>query len=479
MIMGFTELSFLFVFLPVSVVIYLACEWVFHNVKLNNAVLVVMSFVFYWWANKEAVIAVLLLCLFVYVSGHMLENRDDGIRADKRKRLVRVPVILTVGLLAFYKYVSLIAEWINRLADMTLISVGHLIVPIGISFIVFEAVSYLVDICRGDAQAGSLLECFTFLSLFPKIVSGPIVLWKDCQSQLRDRRSTLEKTALGIDRIIIGYAKKAVIADTLGMQIALIDRAMAGTGVDIPTVWLKVILFSLQLYFDFSGYSDIAIGLSGIFGFSFRENFDYPYLSGSVTEFWRRWHISLGSWFREYVYIPLGGNRKGNVYLHLLIVFILTGLWHGTGIHFLVWGLLHGLATVFERAVRDRTWYRRMPVILKGMLTCVFVCLAWILFMSRDISSAVQTFKYLFAPMTAGQVNYTWRYYLSGRTVLLIAVAVAGHVFGIRKLNAKARTLLGTRGGTVVRRVALLLLFAVDILYVVNSTYSPFIYFQF
>ena len=479
MLMGFTELSFLFVFLPVSIVIYLILEWVFHNVKLNNAVLVVMSFVFYWWADKKAVVVVLLLCLFIYVSGQMLEKRDNDLQAGRRKRLVRLPVILAVGLLAFYKYYSLIGQWINRLADANLISVGHLIVPIGISFIVFEAVSYLVDIYRGDAPAGSLLECFTFLSLFPKIVSGPIVLWKDCQPQISERRSTLEKAAGGIDRIIIGYAKKAVIADTLGMQIALIDRGIAGTGVDIPTVWLKVILFSLQLYFDFSGYSDIAIGLSGVFGFSFKENFDYPYLSGSVTEFWRRWHISLGSWFREYVYIPLGGNRKGNVYLHLLIVFILTGLWHGTGIHYLIWGLLHGLVIIFERAVRDREWYRRIPLILKGILTCAFVFLAWTLFMSKDMSAAVQTLKHLFVPMTAERVDFTWRYYLSGRTILLVAVAIIGHVFGIRKLNRKARTLLSTRGGTLVRRVMLLLLFAVDILYMVNSTYSPFIYFQF
>ncbi len=329
--MGFTAVTFLFVFMPVSVIIYLLAEKIFHNDKLNNMILVIFSSLFYFWASKESLIVFLGLGVFVYMAGHMVKG------ADRNKKKILFPVICLSGILIFYKYAELVAAWLNNIIGKGVFSVDGLIVPLGLSFVVFEAISYVVDIYRGDAERGNLLECFTFLSLFPKLVSGPIILWKDFKPQLQNRRSSLEQITDGIDRIIIGYAKKAIIADTFGVQINLINNGIAAGGVDVPTMWLKALLYFFQLYFDFSGYSDIAIGLCKIFGFQLKENFNYPYLSKSISEFWRRWHISLGSWFREYVYIPLGGNRR-RVYLNLMIVFILTGLWHGTGMQFLAWG---------------------------------------------------------------------------------------------------------------------------------------------
>ena len=477
--MGFTEITFLFVFLPLSIISYLFVDKVFHNVKINNIVLVVLSFIFYYWANKKAVIIVVFICFFVFVSGQMVERTDDEKKNSKIMKKVYFPIILLLGIFVFYKYVSFIVSWINTLASKSVISIQNLIVPIGLSFIIFESISYIVDIYRGDAEAGNLLECFTFLSLFPKIVSGPIVLWKDYKPQIKNRQSTGEKISAGIDRIIFGFAKKAIIADTFGSQIALINSGIAGTGVDVPTVWLKAILYFFNIYLDFSGYSDIAIGLCEIYGFKTKENFNYPYLSKSITEFWRRWHISLGSWFREYVYIPLGGNRKGNVYIHLLIVFVLSGIWHGTGLTFFVWGLFHGCLVVLDRIANKKTWYKKLPGFIKWMFTIVCVFFAWIIFMSKDLSTAVQTYENMIIPMTMSTVNFTWRYYLSNRILLFLIICIIGHVFSIGKLKNKIQMFFTSNVGNVIKKICLLLLLVVDILYVVNSTYSPFIYFQF
>ena len=469
--MGFTEITFLFVFLPLSGVLYLIADKVFHNDTLDNMLLVVFSMLFYYWAGKETLKVFLFVAVFTYMAGKILEN-------DKKKSTVVFPVVCLVGTLVFYKYAVLVGTWINEVTKKSYVDVSTLIVPLGISFVVFEAVSYVVDIYRKDAEAGSLLDCLTFLSLFPKLVSGPIVLWKDFKSQLRNRGVKLDEIAEGIDRIIIGLAKKAVIADTLGARIELINSGMAYVGVDSATLWLRALLYSFQLYFDFSGYSDIAIGLSRVFGFRFKENFNYPYLSQSITEFWRRWHISLGAWFREYVYIPLGGNRRGNVYVNLLAVFLLTGIWHGAGWQFLIWGGIHGLFVVLERAVRDRTWYKKIPAVIKWLLTITVVYFAWIFFMSDSLKSGWETITKMFE-RTGGELNFTWRYYLSNRCVLFLGLIVAGHIAGLRAISERLHKVFDSSAGGMLKRALLLMLLAVDIMYVVSSTYSPFLYFQF
>ena len=474
--MGFTEVTFLFVCMPVSIIIYLFFDKVLHNTNFKNFILVALSFIFYLWANKEATLFLFVIGFYLYFAGEMLDKMNQDC---ENKGKIKIPIIFLLGVLVFYKYISLIVEYINTFANTNLLNAGSFIAPVGLSFIIFESISYLVDIYRGDAKAGTLLECFTFISLFPKIVSGPIVLWKDFKPFLQDRRSTGDNITAGIDRIIVGFAKKAIIADTFGAQISLINTEIAGTGVDVPTMWLRALLYFFQLYFDFSGYSDIALGLCSIFGFTIKENFNYPYLSLSISEFWRRWHISLGSWFREYVYIPLGGNRRGNVYVHLLIVFILTGLWHGTGLQYLAWGLVHGLLILLERRLSNTIFYKRIPSLVKWLFTIIFVFFTWILFMSKDLTTALSTYQSMVVPMTTATVNFTWRYYLSNRILLFLVIAIAGHLFGVEKLKNKILLLLETDTGTVLKRVALLLLFVIDILYVVNSTYSPFIYFQF
>ena len=478
--MGFTELTFLFVFMPVTIVIYLTIDRLFHNSKANNSVLVISSFLFYYWSSKETLVLFAAIGILVYFAGNAIDSSiaDSAGKQMRNKRIV-VPVVLLVALLIFFKYFVLITNWIKDISDISYIRIGSIIAPIGISFVVFEAISYLVDIYRGDAKTGTLLDCFTFLVLFPKLVSGPIVLWKDFQPQLSKRRVSGEKVAAGVDRIIIGYAKKAIIADTFATQIININSAMATSGVDVQTMWLKAILIFFQLYFDFSGYSDIAIGLCNVFGFSVKENFHYPYLSKTISEFWRRWHISLGTWFREYVYIPMGGNRKGNVYFHLLLVFFLTGIWHGIGVQFWIWGGIHGILVVVERSIRNRNWYQKIPGIVKWSCTVVCVFFAWIVFMSKDLASAGQSIRAMFIPMTTDPVNFTWRFFLSRRIGLFLIIAILGQLTGIEAINQRVQMLTAKKYGRVVKRGILFLLFIVDILYIVSSTYHPFIYFQF
>ena len=469
--MGFTEITFLFVFLPATIVLYLLADKVFRNDTVDNVLLVIFSFVFYYWAGKETIAVFVTLAVFTYMAGKMLE-------LEKKKSMVVFFLVCLVGTLAFYKYALLVGEWINEVTKKPYTDFSKLLAPIGISFVIFESVSYITDIYRNDAKAGSLLDCLTFLSLFSKLVSGPIVLWKDFQPQLKNRRVKLDEVASGIDRIIIGLAKKAVIADSLGARIAAINTSTAAVGTDTATLWLRALLYFFQLYFDFSGYSDIAIGVSRIFGFHVKENFHYPYLSQSITEFWRRWHISLGTWFREYVYIPLGGNRRGNVYINLLVVFLLTGLWHGAGWQFLVWGGIHGLFIVFERAIHDKKWYKKTPQIIKWLITTSVVFFAWIFFMSNDVKTGWQTITRMFET-TNEDLNFTWRFYLTNRTKLFFGLIVFGHVFGIKRIEERVGKLMASNGGMLLRRMLLLALFVVDILYVVSSSYSPFLYFQF
>lgn len=244
-------------------------------------------------------------------------------------------------------------------------------------------------------------------------------------------------------------------------------------------MWLRALLYFFQIYYDFSGYSDIAIGLCRIFGFSLAENFNFPYLSRSITEFWRRWHISLGSWFREYVYIPLGGNRKGNVYVHLFVVFLLTGIWHGANWTFLLWGVYHGVFVVLERLIRNRRWYQKIPSPVKWLGTMVVVFFGWTLFMATDLTAAVDSWKSMFTPVDPSTVNFTWQYYLTFKTAVLLGIAAVGAVAGIGSIPDRVRQCTCTTAGALIQKAAYLMLFVVAVLFVVNSTYSPFLYFQF
>lgn len=469
--MGFTTLTFLFVLMPAFLVVYFVLEKVFRRTGVKNVALLVFSAAFYYWMDAQSLSLFTLLVLIVYFAG-------SALGAARTKKRLAVPVMILVLILVFYKSASFLYDYVDRVIGRQWLTAKTLIVPIGISYFVFAAISYLVDIYREDAEPGSLVQSVLFLSFFPKLISGPIVRWKEFLPQAKERQSKVEDMTAGIDRIIVGLAKKVILADTFAAQIATIDHGIAIGGVDTPTLWLKMLLYSLQLYFDFSGYSDIAIGLCRYFGFKIGENFNCPYLSTSITEFWRKWHISLGSWFREYVYIPLGGNRRGNVYVHLFIVFLLTGIWHGNRWSCLTWGCVHGLFVVIERAVRGRRWYKAIPVMINFAVTIAIVFFAWILFASPDLTSAKEWYVGMFTS-SAGAINYTWRYYLSPKIILLLLISIAGIALGIPWIRERLNRVRQTLVGTLAYRFVLMLLLVVVFVSMVSSTYRPFLYAQF
>ena len=472
--MGFTSHVFLFVFfLPCLI----ACMITTYNQKTRKMALVLLLLsdcVFYLWASIDTFFIFLLMILYVYSMGKLIEKT----RTATIKYLTIAILIVGINLI-HVKYLKQIGTVLKL--DQTLLGQQFLklvFVPVGVSFVTFEAISYFVDIYRGDAESGSLLDTAVFLSFFPKLISGPIVLWKDFNPQLKDRKISLDMVERGVTKVIIGFGKKAIIADSLGVLLGSLNGAIAaGTGPGI--LWMKALVYTFQLYFDFSGYSDIAIGLSAMLGFTFKENFDHPYVSASITEFWRRWHISLGSWFREYVYFPLGGSRKGNVYLNLMVVFLLTGIWHGDSWAFFLWGLLHGLAVVIERRLMKTSWYEKIPKIIRWLGTMIYVYFLWILFSSDTVKTFWDTVTLMFS-RNAGVKNYSLVYFLTPKNITLLLAAalfsVAGTWKWVIRLHEKTERsmVLG-----ILRRALLLVIFAVSLIFVVNSTYSPFLYFQF
>ena len=474
--MGFTELSFLFLFLPAFLISYLLCHYL--QERFDKYVLVFFSIVFYVWAGSNTLMLFLALILIAYAFGRFIKNSEENGR--KKSTILAIAVTIFVVILLMYKYVPFMFQQIASNENPMLHNIfSALIAPIGLSFITFSAISYVVDIYRGKAKAGTLLDTLLFFSLFPKLVSGPIVQWKDFRPQLDSRVISLESVCIGIDRIIIGLAKKAVIADSFGVQIARINAEISGAGVDTQTMWIRALLFFFELYFDFAGYSDIAIGICEIMGFSVKDNFNYPYLSKSVSEFWRRWHISLGSWFREYVYIPLGGSRSGNVYINLFIVFLLTGIWHGSNWTYLAWGVLNGLVVIVERVIRNRHWYQSVPNICKWLTTITFVFFAWIVFGASDMPDAINTFRVMFSGAHSDNLTFTWQYFLNRKMIVLLLLSFAG-AFGLfRRIGVLFEKKSTGEALFVIKRIMYLSLFIVDIVFIASSSYSPFLYFQF
>ena len=476
--MGFTETTFLFIFLPITIISAIIINR-FAKQKLN-IMLLLFSILFYGWGSWHTLIELLFVTLLIYLTGNLIYSASNSEKASKQetKRWLALSIAILLIMLIYFKYAAFLLKCFN-VQNNTMIHVEEIIVPLGLSFVVFEAISYLVDIYRGEAVPSSLLETALFIFFFPKLISGPIVQYKDFQPQIKDRVINADKIYSGLCRIAIGYAKKAIIADTFAVSVVSINAALAAGGVDTQTVWLLAVLYFFELYYDFSGYSDIAIGLAEVLGFSFKENFNYPYRSLSISEFWRRWHISLGSWFREYVYIPLGGSRRGNVYINLMVVFLLTGLWHGANWTFIVWGALNGLCVVIERFIRKYRWYNAIPSIIKWAVTVVLILLGWVIFMSPDLNEAGTILRLMFFKEVPHTYNFTWRYYLTNRVMLLLVVAAAGSFCDGLLKNGRIQSIGNKPAVSLLLKIAVLCLFILDIMFVVNSNYSPFIYFQF
>jgi alginate O-acetyltransferase complex protein AlgI len=485
--MPFSSVIFLFGFLPIFLVAYQLAP-----LRHRNAVALLGSLLFYAWGAPRFLPVLILVSAVDFVFSRRIAAAELGSR--RRSWLLAIAVCLNLALLFYFKYANFFVHEGNRLAALfgkSPMLWEDVILPMGISFVAFEEISYLVDVFRGTAlPARRFSDYALFLSLFPHSIAGPIFRWKDLEQQLKARVRSLTTVFEGALRFSFGLAKKVLIANHVA---AVADLVFGLDRQRLPTsyAWVGLLAYTLQIYFDFSGYSDMAIGLGKMMGFTFKENFEAPYISASITEFWRRWHISLSTWLRDYLYIPLGGSRAGQAkrYRNLIIVFLVCGFWHGANWTFLAWGAYHGAWLVIERSKAWRRVAPRLPRVLATAFTFVLVMFGWVLFRSEHLSSAVAYFQRLlwWHPLNSPDALYSWGELLPNRTLFYGALGMAGcAVTAWPRAESGAAWLIGKRPGSretafgdALRFMFALSAFLLAVISLVNSKFNPFIYFRF
>ena len=464
--MVFSTPLFLFYFLVAVLLVYYLVP-----LRLRNGVLMLASLFFYYWGEQDYTLIMLLSTAIDYTHGLLIQRFKERGQDRYARMTVVSSVFFNLSILFFFKYWDFLAGSLQSIG-LEWMPVLGITLPIGISFYTFQTMSYTIDVYRGDAKAQRSIVSFgTFVTLFPQLIAGPIIKYKDLDDQLGRRTHSLEQFASGISRFVAGLSKKLLIANNLG-QLWDACKVMGKGELSIITAWLGILAFAFQIYFDFSGYSDMAIGLGRMFGFEFMENFNYPYISKSITEFWRRWHISLSTWFREYLYIPLGGNRcsRGRWILNLLIVWCATGIWHGASWNYLLWGLYFYVLLVSEKLLLGK-YLKKLPGWLRHVYVMVLVLISWAIFALEDLSIMGH---YLAAMLGFGGlplVNALTGYYLRNYLPILAAAAVASTPMVItrwRRMDSPGLKL-----------TVLLLGLLACTAYVVAGTYNPFLYFRF
>lgn len=465
--MLFSSVTFLYYFLPAFLILYFAVPG-----KLKNTVILLGSLFFYAWGEPVYVLLMLGSTLAAYLLGLVIEK----FRGKPLSRAAMIAsVVIGIGLLGVFKYADFFISSFNAATGLSL-SLLRIALPIGISFYTFQILSYTIDLYRGRAEVQkNPINFAAYVTLFPQLIAGPIVRYTDVAAELDSRKHTAAGFTSGCVRFIIGLGKKVLLANTLGELCSIYKSSDEKS---VLFAWLYIIAYALHIYFDFSGYSDMAIGLGRILGFNFPENFNYPYISASITEFWRRWHISLGSWFRDYVYIPLGGNRCGTArhIFNILVVWLLTGLWHGAGWTFVAWGLYFALFLLLEKFVIFR-YFKNIPKAVMHLYTVVVLLLGWVLFDASSLAAALSTVGLLFGiggSFAGGDVLYYLRSY-----GLLLIVGIIGAT-PLPKLLADRLSASRARGAmTVLEPIAVAAVLLVCTAYLVDGSYNPFIYFRF
>lgn len=466
--MVFSSLIFMFAFLPLTLAIYYILPK-----KCRNAFLLIADLIFYGWGEPVLVLLMLFSIVINYIAGLIIDKKKDDNRF--RKAVLIVSVVIDLGMLGFFKYAGFLTKNLNIVLPFLNIPVISVPLPIGISFYTFQIMSYTIDVYRGDtAVQKNLISFGTYVSLFPQLIAGPIVRYADVDKQLGERHENLADFYLGIRLFMLGLVKKVLLANPMGL---LWDTLREGTGGGALASWVGIIAFSLQIYYDFSGYSDMARGLGNMFGFYFLKNFDYPYISRSITEFWRRWHISLGTWFREYVYIPLGGNRKGKgrMILNLLIVWMLTGFWHGASWNFLLWGLYFGVILVIEKVFLLKQ-LQKLPAFVSRIYSLALIVFGWVIFyFSDDVGGMGAMLRFLPTLFTGGVVGSDALHtILSALPVLLLAIVASTPL--IRRIYER---LSGKKGFFVLECAVIAVLLVLCTASLVSDSYNPFLYFKF
>lgn len=468
--MLFSSIVFLFTFLPAVMILYYLLP-----VRFRNVILLLASLVFYAWGEPVYLFLMLLSILFNYFSGLDIAKNLQDKRAAKRSLVFNL--IINLAVLGFFKYEGFVLDTLNGILPVH-ISYHALPLPIGISFYTFQILSYIIDVYRGNVKVQTNLPNFAlYVTMFPQLIAGPIVQYADVDEQLASREISRTKFGEGSMYFIRGLAKKVLLANTSGMIFTEVS-GLAKDNIAVMTAWLGAFAYMFQIYFDFSGYSDMAIGLGKMFGFEFNMNFNYPYVSKSITEFWRRWHISLSSWFRDYVYIPLGGNRVSKIkhIRNLLIVWFLTGLWHGAAWNFVAWGLYYGVILIIEKYLLSPV-LDRLPDVVRHIYSIVLVVIGWVLFFSSSFGQAADYIRVMFGAGAHGFADRESMYLLTSNLILWLIL-----IFGSTPLvHFRYEHMLRSKkwNTTIINSVVYAALFIVCIAYLVTETYNPFLYFRF
>lgn len=468
--MLFSSIVFLFTFLPAVMILYYLLP-----VRFRNVILLLASLVFYAWGEPVYLFLMLLSILFNYFSGLDIARNLQDKRAAKRSLVFNL--IINLAVLGFFKYEGFVLDTLNGILPVH-ISYHALPLPIGISFYTFQILSYIIDVYRGNVKVQTNLPNFAlYVTMFPQLIAGPIVQYADVDEQLASREISRTKFGEGSMYFIRGLAKKVLLANTSGMIFTEVS-GLAKDNIAVMTAWLGAFAYMFQIYFDFSGYSDMAIGLGKMFGFEFNMNFNYPYVSKSITEFWRRWHISLSSWFRDYVYIPLGGNRVSKIkhIRNLLIVWFLTGLWHGAAWNFVAWGLYYGVILIIEKYLLSPV-LDRLPDVVRHIYSIVLVVIGWVLFFSSSFGQAADYIRVMFGAGAHGFADRESMYLLTSNLILWLIL-----IFGSTPLvHFRYEHMLRSKkwNTTIINSVVYAALFIVCIAYLVTETYNLFLYFRF
>lgn len=459
--MSFSSAVFLFGFLPVLLCMY----YVVRSNKWKNILLLLASLFFYAWGEPKNVFIMLLSILVNYGIGRWMEQ------GKRRKILLAAAAAYNIGILFIFKYLNFSIDIWNLLTKKGM-EFPEIILPIGISFYTFQILSYIIDVYRKKISAQrNVLKFALYVSLFPQLIAGPIVRYADIERQINSRTIKLDNLYLGTRRFMIGFVKKILFADQLAI---LADMGFSASYPSVFVNWAGILAYTLQIFFDFSGYSDMAIGLGKLFGFDFLENFNYPYIAKSIREFWRRWHISLGSWFRDYVYIPLSGSRKGTFHtcINLTIVFFLTGLWHGASWNFILWGLFYAVFLIVERLGFAKI-LKKLPEFFQHFYTLLIVITGWVFFRADNLSSAFDYLKGMFH--TSGRDFAYFQFVMNGQYWFCL---IAGMIFAMPRVRIK-ELLSKNAGIKYINDVLMVLAFLLAICYMIGSGYSPFLYFRF
>ena len=465
--MLFTSISFLYYFLPVLILIYFITPK-----KYKNIFLLIASLLFYFYGEPKYVLLMIIEIIIAYIGAILIDKYKN-----QSKNILITTLFIHIFLLIIFKYTDFIIKTINDISNAN-IKLLNIALPIGISFYTFQIISYLIDVYNGKVKVQkSIIKLATYVSLFPQLVAGPIVRYQTVEKELDDRVHSFNNFAYGIRRFSIGLAKKVLIANALG---ELCTKALALNETTVVFYWIFGISYMLELYFDFSAYSDMAIGLGRIFGFTFPENFNYPYISKSITEFWRRWHISLSTWFKDYVYIPLGGNRDGKYkqIRNILIVWLLTGIWHGANWTFLIWGLLFGIILIIEKIFLNK-FMEKLPSFVRRIYVLFIVMILFIIFNSDNMQVALTNIKGLFGMNKEAFINdYTLHYLKSYSLVLIISIFGATPL--IKTLIDKLRKNKYVNNIiNILEPILIVMILFVVTSYLIDNSYNPFLYFRF